>query len=121
MSGLTNVVDAMLVFACGLMLALVAYWNVDITPAVNEVEAVSMTEVDSDSIEHALDSMQGGSGYTQLGMVYEDPITGKLYMITDDLKESTGGTASATATSGAEGAASGGATGSNPLADDAVD
>jgi hypothetical protein len=83
MSGLANLADVMLVFACGLMLAVVAYWQVDITPDLTEVtESENMEEV-QDDIEEAESALSSGSGYDRLGVVYQDPTTGKMYMISE--------------------------------------
>ena len=76
--GLVNLADVMLVFACGLMLAMVTYWNLDISAMTEVVQADEMQEVSG--IEDLEDQMNGGGGnsFTQLGMVYEDPTTGKI-------------------------------------------
>ena len=82
--GLVNLADVMLVFACGLMLALVSYWNLDIAQMSEVVQADEMAEVEG--IEDLEDQLNGGGGnsFTQLGMVYEDPMTGKMYMLKED-------------------------------------
>ncbi|MDR2197296.1 MAG: DUF2149 domain-containing protein [Coriobacteriales bacterium] len=83
--GLVNLADVMLVFACGLMLALVTYWNLDVSSLSEVVQTRDVTEVTD--IEDLNDETLGsGSGYTELGTVYRDPMTGKLYMITEDLE-----------------------------------
>ena len=60
MESIANIVDVMLVFACGLLLALVTVWNVDV---VEESQSVS-----KDNLQEA-------------GKVYRDPDTGNLYFI----------------------------------------
>ena len=81
--GLVNLADVMLVFACGLMLALVTYWNLDVSSMTEVIEASEMSD-----IENIVDQSNGaGSGFTELGMVYQDPMTGKMYMLTEDLGE----------------------------------
>ena len=81
--GLVNLADVMLVFACGLMLALVTYWNLDMSAMTEVVQAEEMTEVEG--IEDLANQMgNGGSNFTQLGMVYEDPMTGKMYMLKEE-------------------------------------
>jgi hypothetical protein len=91
--GLINLADIMLVFATGLMMALVTFWNIDIGPQVSEIiETSAVTEVSD--LEEAKDLLQsGGSAYSEVGTVYKDPETGKLYMLTEDV-ESAGGTSS---------------------------
>ena len=85
--GLVNLADVMLVFACGLMLALVSYWNLDIAQMTEVVQADDVAEVSG--IEDMSDQLLGQSGnsFTQLGMVYEDPMTGKMYMLKEDVGE----------------------------------
>ena len=84
--GLVNLADVMLVFACGLMLALVTYWNLDISSMTEVIQAEDMAEV-SDIEKMADDMLSGGSSFTQLGMVYQDPMTGKMYMLKEDVGE----------------------------------
>ena len=88
--GLVNLADVMLVFACGLMLALVTYWNLDISSMTEVIQADDVTEVSD--IEDMADQILGGNGtnFTELGMVYEDPMTGKMYMLKEDVSESSG-------------------------------
>lgn len=97
--GLVNLADVMLVFACGLMLALVSYWNLDISAMTEVVQADEMAEVEG--IEDLEDQLNGGGGnnFTQLGMVYEDPMTGKMYMLKEDVGEDGQGTGSGSAAS----------------------
>ncbi len=82
MSGLSNLADAMLVFACGLMMALVVRYDVNLK-SVQDVEiAEDLSEVENiDELTEDIES--GGSGYTELGKVYQDPSTGKMYMVTE--------------------------------------
>lgn len=81
MSGLANLSDVMLVLACGLMLALVTYFNLDL-PSVIEMETSMQEIADVESIEDAVQSQSGG--YTKLDNVYQDPNTGKVYLIEQD-------------------------------------
>ncbi len=82
--GLVNLADVMLVFACGLMLALVSYWNLDMSNLQELVQNEQVAEVsDIEDLEGQLNGI--GSGYQELGMVYKDPTTGKLYMLSEDL------------------------------------
>ena len=104
--GLVNLADVMLVFACGLMLALVSYWNLDISAMTEVIQADQMAEVEG--IEDLQDQLNGngGTNFTQLGMVYEDPMTGKMYMLKEDVGEG-----NAEGTTGASGASADSATG----------
>ena len=85
--GLVNLADVMLVFACGLMLALVVHWNVNVT-TVTQMDEQDMTEIDQNNVENMANEMQGGNSYNELGMVYQDPTTGKMYLLEEGDKKS---------------------------------
>ncbi len=79
---MVNLMDVMLVFACGLMLALIVNWNVDIGgQEVVSGQEVTDTELSSSQSESQIDENQD---YKRMGTVYQDPETGKLYMVTDE-------------------------------------
>ncbi len=83
LDGAINIVDAMLVFACGLMLSLVIYWNVDLGQGqrldLQRGQEVSQTpEIRRNLVE----TQNQGRLYQKLGTVYEDPATGQLFMLT---------------------------------------
>lgn len=82
MDGIINIVDAMLVFACGLMLSLVIYWNVDLNGLTDVEQGADVTEVEGvqDGIDENAD---GSASYEKMGTVYRDPATGKLYMTSE--------------------------------------
>lgn len=82
--GLVNLADVMLVFACGLMLALVTYWNLDISAMQEVTKGAEMTEVQD--IERMEGKDNGGSGFVEKGLVYQDPMTGKYYMQEEDVE-----------------------------------
>lgn len=83
MDGLANLADVMLVFACGLMLALLVYWNMDFSAIQMQVlNDANLREVDN--LEEASQSAPSSSGFEERGMVFEDPETGKMYMITEE-------------------------------------
>ena len=79
MSSLSNVGDIMLVFACGLMVALVMAWNVDLA----QVKQVEMNqELQQDDIEKITEQLYGeGNAFVDKGRVYQDPTTGKYYLV----------------------------------------
>ena len=79
MSSLNNIGDVMLVFACGLMVALVVAWNVDLA----EFTQVDMAQELQDSdIEHITEQLYGeGNAFVEKGKVYQDPTTGKFYLV----------------------------------------
>jgi hypothetical protein len=85
--GLVNLADVMLVFACGLMLALVAYWNLDISNMSELVQSEEVTEVRD--VEDITESAGTGGGFVELGKVYQDPMTGKYYMLQEDVDRGT--------------------------------
>lgn len=79
---LANLVDIMLVFACGLIAALVAqsadlkqHFNVENSKPV--LQGKELVEVP----ESLKNSVQGAQGYQSMGQVYKDPETGKLILI----------------------------------------
>lgn len=79
---MVNLMDVMLVFACGLMLALIVNWNVDLGgQEVVSGQEVTDTELSSSESESQIDENQD---YKKMGTVYQDPQTGKLYMVTDE-------------------------------------
>jgi hypothetical protein len=86
--GLVNLADVMLVFACGLMLALVAYWNLDVSSMSEVIQSKEVTEVQD--VEQIEEGASGGGGFIELGKVYQDPMTGKFYMLQDDMSKRRG-------------------------------
>jgi len=86
LEGAINIVDAMLVFACGLMLALVIRWNVDLAQFGDPINVTQGQEVTDDAdIRSDLVETEGeGQLYQKMGTVYKDPATGKLFMLTDE-------------------------------------
>ena len=92
MGEVANLVDVMLVLACGLMLAIVTYWQIDLPDVTQIMKQREMTEVSD--VEDISDRItEAGSSYNELGTVYEDPETGKMYMIQDDGEGSEGANA----------------------------
>lgn len=85
MASLANLSDAMLVFACGLLIALVVAWNVDISPVI-EVELDQSQQIDDiESFEGDLNG--AGTSYVQRGTVYQDPNTGTMYLLEENASE----------------------------------
>ena len=82
MMSLSNVGDIMLVFACGLMVALVVAWNVDL----GKFTQVEMDqELAKDDIEQITEQLYGeGNAFVDKGRVYQDPTTGKYYLVEED-------------------------------------
>ncbi len=94
MAGTSNLVDAMLVIAVGLLVFLVISWNMqgvvfdtEMTPEErkNQMEKIKqVTEMEQgQELEDTPEVQdQSGEGYTQMGTIYKDTETGKLIMIT---------------------------------------
>lgn len=106
-SGLANLADCMLVLSCGLMVALVVAWNIDlnvteVSKSENYKEVSNVQNADGD-IE------SGGASYVDMGRIYQDPETGKLYMVEEeaDSAGSSSSSASASSSSGQSSASSG--------------
>lgn len=78
MSSLANLADVMLVFSCGLLLALITNWNVD-------VETIKQTNTDKNSMYEVEEVKEDTGNQTEtadleeVGKVYKDPQTGKWY------------------------------------------
>lgn len=89
MSSLGNIGDIMLVFACGLMVALVVAWNVDL----GKFTQVEMDqEIQQDDIEQITEQLYGeGNAFVEKGTVYQDPVTGKYYLVEDEAPSSSAG------------------------------
>jgi hypothetical protein len=83
--GVINIADVMLVFACGLMLALAVYWNIDLGPIGERIDLNQGREVtETPEIRKDLVETQGqGKLYEKIGTVYKDPDTGQLFMLTE--------------------------------------
>lgn len=85
LEGAINIVDAMLVFACGLLLALIINWNVDLGSAGERIDIKQGKEVtQKPDIRSDLVEAEGeGQLYEKVGTVYKDPDTGKLFMLSN--------------------------------------
>ena len=83
MEGVGNMADAMLVFACGILLALIISWNVDISER-GEINTQAGTKYEVEGIgEEAEEEIDPAEGLEEMGTVYRDPETGKYYVIED--------------------------------------
>lgn len=93
MAGTSNLVDAMLVIAVGLLVFLVISWNMQ-----NIVFNENMDEQQKEKVRNAIKevsqldqgqqlndtpdiSKSSGEGFTEMGKVYRDSDTGKLIMV----------------------------------------
>lgn len=82
---LANLVDIILVFACGLIAALVALSpNLqDHFKVSKETKVISQGKELVDIPRDIKDKMDGTNGYKSLGQVYKDPKSGKLILISE--------------------------------------
>ena len=90
MAGTSNLVDAMLVIAVGLLIFVVISWNMQSVvfqdnqqqQAIQE-NSPDVTEVSEGQVlnETPDTSNSSGQGYMEMGKVYKDPSTGKLIMV----------------------------------------
>lgn len=78
---IVNLADCMLVLACGFMVAMIAFWNIDIAN-IEALEKDRLEQVNPDTLPSDLQS--GGSYYVEAGTVYMDPNTGDLWMVTTE-------------------------------------
>ena len=92
MEGVSNMSDAMLVLAVGIMLALVINWKIDIKEAYKGQEQKKIVE-DSKLQEFETDEARQNSAisfedieskYVKSGTVYTDTYTGKTYVVIDE-------------------------------------
>lgn len=89
MDGLSNMSDAMLVLAVGIMLALVINWRIDIskstqTDVMTEVSEEKLQEIEYEMMKDSnVSSDEMEQKYKKSGTVYTDPNTGKTYVIMD--------------------------------------
>lgn len=91
MDGVSNMSDAMLVLAVGIMLALVINWKIDIKEAYNGQEKKEVVddsklqefETDEAKQNNAVSSEDIESNYVKSGTVYTDTNTGKTYVVID--------------------------------------
>ncbi len=90
MAGTSNLVDAMLVIAVGLLIFVVISWNMQNVVFQDnqqqqaiEQNSPDVTEVAEGQVlnETPDTSDSSGQGYMEMGKVYKDPSTGKLIMV----------------------------------------
>lgn len=93
MAGTSNLVDAMLVIAVGLLVFLVLSWNMQgvvfneqMTPdekkeTMQQMQKVAQVEQGKELNDTPDTSNASGQGYTEMGKVYKDPASGKLIMV----------------------------------------
>lgn len=90
MDGVSNMADAMLVLAVGIMLALVINWKIDIKGMMSTndnvlVDENKMQEFEADEMKrnNSLSVEDLESQFVKSGTVYTDKNTGKTYIVVD--------------------------------------
>ncbi len=85
MATVANLVDAMLVLAVGIMLALIISWNLNISEAGRVKDKASKEEAISDFTEEDISNTETPTdNLEKQGTVYYDPETDKYYIIAQD-------------------------------------
>lgn len=78
---LANLIDIVLVFACGLIAALVSF-STDLQDHFEvQPQEITLGKELPKLPDNMQQQMQDGSGYESVGQVYRDPETGKLILI----------------------------------------
>lgn len=86
MDSVSNMSDAMLILAVGIMLALIIHWNVDISGEQKVVDVQNTEEISNmESLDdEEVNEVSQESGLSEKGRVLYDEKTGKYYMVIDD-------------------------------------
>lgn len=81
MEGVGNMADAMLVFACGLLLALIMSWNVNLDE-FGTITSTQQNKYEINGMENAqTQQIDADNQLEEMGTVYRDLQTGKYYVI----------------------------------------
>ena len=117
---IVNLADCMLVLALGVIVALVSYYNVDLT-GVSKLKEEDMKPIDPATLPEEIG--EGGTYYVEAGIVYMDPSTGQLYIVENEaptiIEESIGSAGEGSGNTG--GAEDTGNTGQSENSDDGAD
>ena len=91
MAGTSNLVDAMLVIAVGLLIFVVISWNMQSVVFQDNQNPQQAVEQNSPDVTEVAEgqvlnetpdtSDSSGQGYMEMGKVYKDPSTGKMIMV----------------------------------------
>jgi len=83
MEHFANLADAILVFACGLMLSLIISGEVrmDLEQVILD-QGQELTEV-TEAAETLEELIRSENSYEKMGVLFKDPVTGKMYMLTE--------------------------------------
>ena len=91
MTSMSGIGDVMLVFACGLMMALIVAWNVNL----NDISQVELGEEIEDVQDFEGVEGGGNSTYVEKGTVYQDQATGEYYLMQEEIDTSDSGNGNA--------------------------
>ncbi len=85
MDGLSNLADAMLVLAVGIMLALIIHWNVDISvPNTEQTEqSEQQIPIDPGDLQDQTDAASSDD-MSHIGEIYYDEATGTYYAVMEE-------------------------------------
>ena len=86
MEGVGNMADAMLVFALGILLALIISWDVDISEQGEIKDAGTRYNVDAIE-EPSAQTEADAEALEEMGKVYRDPETGKYYVVENSAED----------------------------------
>jgi hypothetical protein len=79
---LPNLSDVMLVLAVALLVALISFWNVDVSRG-GTPESSSLQPVEGDLSQGVPAESLSDGDYREVGTVYQDTATGEMYLLTD--------------------------------------
>ena len=79
MTSMSGIGDVMLVFAVGLMTALVVAWSVDLNQFAEDDVGAEIEDV-----EQMEEELEGTGSYVEAGKVYLDPATGRYYLVQEN-------------------------------------
>ena len=83
MEGVGNMADAMLVFACGILLALILSWNVNVSET-GEINSSGGASYEIEGMDGtATQEIDANTNLQEMGTVYLDPETGKYYVMAE--------------------------------------
>ena len=83
MEGVGNMADAMLVFACGLLLALILSHSVSVSET-GEISNSSAASYEIEGMEGTVtQEIDAATDLEEMGTVYMDPATGKYYVMVE--------------------------------------
>lgn len=82
MEGVGNMADAMLVFACGLLMALILSWNVNVGEGGQISSGGSAATYQIEGMDGTVtQEIDANTPLEEMGTVYRDPQTGKYYVM----------------------------------------